>query len=189
MAVHYPIAADADAALSAPLGRAARERDARLMAGCDVVFARELTGPVYESRQAAEAGYAGRVDGPGLPAVPPDDRYCDLMEVALPSPLGGQAEPIFQAGSRWPKPTRELPTGWRLSVAYWRLADDVGTSPSGLPQARSARRGGNPQVLDAAALRALASQPLQAVKPQRALDIGLFEVRLPEAPDIIMPDE
>jgi hypothetical protein len=27
------------------------------------------------------------------------------------------------------------------------------------------------------------------VEPQRPLDIGLFEVRLPEAPDRVVPDE
>ena len=43
--------------------------------------------------------------------------------------------------------------------------------------------------LDAATLRALSRQPLQPVRPQQPLDIGLFEYRLPEAPHIIVPDE
>jgi hypothetical protein len=30
---------------------------------------------------------------------------------------------------------------------------------------------------------------MRAVQPQQPLDIGLFEFRLPEAPDIIVPDE
>ncbi len=192
MAVLYPIAADAAQALKAPNGRAARERDARQAAERDVAFVRELTGPVYESREAAEAAYAGRVDAPGSPQVAPDDRYCELMEVAEPGAgrrrKGDQAEPTYEEGRRWPTPSRMLKTGWRLQVAYWKLADPAAAS-SALPQARAARRGKAGEPLDAAALRALASQPFQAVRPQQALDIGLFEVRLPESPEIIVPDE
>ncbi len=190
MAVHYPIAASADEALHAPLGRAARESDARRAAGQGVMFTRELTGPLFDSREAAEAAHAGRIDVDGRPSVASEDRYCELMEVARPvrGRSGGQAEPIFQAGRRWPSPHSQIKTSWRLSVAYWRLAAQPAAGP-GLPQARAARRGQAAEALDAAALRALASQPLQAVKPQQALDIGLFEVRLPESPDIIVPDE
>jgi hypothetical protein len=43
--------------------------------------------------------------------------------------------------------------------------------------------------LDAQALRAIARAPLRPIRPQKALDIGLFEVRPPEAPHILMPDE
>ena len=39
------------------------------------------------------------------------------------------------------------------------------------------------------AKQAIAHQPLRPVKPQQPLDIGLFEVRLPESPDIVVPDE
>ena len=39
------------------------------------------------------------------------------------------------------------------------------------------------------ALHALSRQPLQPVKPQQPLDVGLFEYRLPEAPEIVIPDE
>jgi len=35
----------------------------------------------------------------------------------------------------------------------------------------------------------MARQPLRPVEPQRALDIGLFETRLPENPSIVVPDE
>ncbi len=192
MAVQYPIAPDSDAALKAPAGRAARERDARQTAGQDVAFVRELTGPLFETRQAAEQAYSGWIDADGGSTIGPEDRYCELMEVAEPAAgrirRGGQAEPVFEAGHRWPAPNRRIKTGWRLSVAYWRLVD-AAAAPASLPQARAARRGQAREALDAAALRALASQPLQAVKPQQALDIGLFEVRLPESPDIIVPDE
>ena len=190
MSVLFPIAADAQAALEAPRGRAARESDARLLIGAEVAFVRELTGPVYETRSAAEAAQAGRVDVEGQPAVQPEDRYCELVEtssapVAGRKSRGGQAEPVFEAGHRWPKPRRLLKTAWRLSVAYWRIVEHP--SPAMLPQARTARRSGD--SLDPRALQAMAEQPLKPVTPQRSLDIGLFEVRLPDAPHLIIPDE
>ena len=101
--------------------------------------------------------------------------------------LGDQAEPAFSDGRRWPKPRRLIKTVWRLTIGYWRPVDPA--SAPALPQARAVRRGGSDQELDPAALRAMARQPLQPVKPQQALDIGLFEVRLPDAPHIVMPDE
>ena len=190
MAVRYPVAASAEAALKSPQGRAARAREAAALSGRGVEFARELVGPEFETRDAAEAAYAGRIDAPGEGAVAPEDRYCDLVEVAARArgrlPQGGQAEPAFEAGRRWPRPKRTLRTVWRLSVGYWRPSTQA-AAPA-LPQARAARRG-KAEDLDAAALRAMAGQPLQPVKPQQPLDIGLFEVRLPEAPHIVVPDE
>ena len=189
MSVLYPIAATAEEALKGPKGRAVREREARALAGETVAFVRELTGPAFSTREAAEAANTGRVDAEGGPAVAPEDRYCELMEVAEPvggrAPRGGQAEPTLEAGRRWPAPKRMLKTVWRLSVGYWRIG---GAAAESLPQARAARRapdGG----LDAMALRAMVQQPMQAMKPQQPLDIGLFEVNPPEAPHINMPDE
>ena len=43
-AVHYPIAPNAEAAMSAPLGRAARQSEAGLAVGADVAFATEAVG-------------------------------------------------------------------------------------------------------------------------------------------------
>ena len=60
-AVLYPIAETAEAALGAPLGRAAREREARGVAGEEVVFVTEQTGPGFATLDAALAG----VSGPG----------------------------------------------------------------------------------------------------------------------------
>jgi hypothetical protein len=70
-------------------------------------------------------------------------------------------------------------------VSYWRIA--TAGRPIEAPQARRARRGKQP--LDPETLRAIAREPLRPVEPQQPLDIGLFEVRLPEAPHIVMPDE
>ena len=189
MSVRYPVAAGAEDALKAPFGRAARAREAAALAGQAVEFARELTGPAFETREAAEAAYAAHIDTAAA-ALPAEDRFCELVETAAhasgkPPPRGGQAEPAFEAGRRWPSPRRRLRTVWRLSVGYWRPAR-AGAEPA-LPQARAARRGAEPQ--DPAALRAMARQPLRPVKPQQPLDIGLFEVRPPEAPHIVMPDE
>ena len=176
MSVRYPIAASADEALKAPKGRAAREREAEALAGHEVVFAREFTGPLYATRAAAEQAFAGRVDQEGAPSVPPEDRFCELMEVVEAEPkasAGGQAEPTFEEGQRWPRPRRLLKTVWRLSVGYWKISDRA--SEPELPQAREARRLEEAQTLDAAQLRALAGQRLEPVKPQQPLDIGLFE--------------
>ena len=190
MSVLYPIAASADAALKAPLGRAARARDAGELIHGPVAFARDLTGPAFDTREAAAAAWAGRIDVEGAPAVAPEDRYCELMEIAAPgkAAAGGQAEPVYEAGHRWPKPKRLLKTAWRLSVSYWRTVDGEPVHPA-VQQARQARRREGAETLDAAALRAMASQPLAPVKPQQPLDIGLFEIRPPDAPHIIMPDE
>ena len=70
-------------------------------------------------------------------------------------------------------------------VSYWRIA--TAERPIETPQARKARRAR--QSLDPETLRAMARQPLRPTEPQQPLDIGLFEVRLPEAPHIVIPDE
>ena len=188
MSVRYPIARDAEAALKAPAGRAVREREAAVAAGEPVAFVRELTGPVFATRDAAEAAWAAVIDREGAALVAPEDRFCELMEVLAPEArAGGQAEPVFEAGSRWPKPRRRLDTQWRLQVSYWKIGGEE--ARAALPQARAARRSGVAQGMDAKALRALAHQPLQPMKPQQPLDIGLFEFSPPEAPHLTIPDE
>ena len=189
MSVRYPVAVNAEAALRAPNGRAVREREALALAsGLEVEFVRELVGPVFATREAGEAAWPEVIDRPGAPGVQPEDRFCELMEVLEPAARqGGQAEPVFTAGSRWPKPRRQLKTQWRLQVSYWKIVDPA--ARPALPQARAARRKPEAQDLDAKSLRAMASQPLQPFKPQQPLDIGLFEYALPEAPHLIIPDE
>ena len=200
MSVLYPIARDAEAALAAPLGRAARASDAREMTSGEVEFIRELTGPAFETAQAGLDAYVGLLDAEGRAAIAPEDRFCDLVEVLEPRAgraksqdrprlqAGGQAEPVFKAGHRWPQPKRLLKTVWRLSVSYWRTVE-AGRQAEIASQARAARRSAQAEALDPASLRAMAEQPLRPVKAQQPLDIGLFEVRLPDAPHIIMPDE
>ena len=73
-------------------------------------------------------------------------------------------------------------------MAYWR----IGGAPAAAieaPQARTARKQKDGPAPDGDTLEAMANQPLRPIKAQQPLDIGLFEVRLPEAPHIVVPDE
>ena len=182
MTILYPVAANAEQALARPLGRAARESEARRRAGQDVAFTTDPAGPAFPTREAALAAYAGRLE----PAEP-EDRFCQLVEQVAaeagrpPQPV----EPTYEDGHRWPKPAPPPKTVWRLTVSYWRIP--TAERPLEAPQARQARR--SKQPLEAETLRAIARTPLRPVKPQQPLDIGLFETRPPEAPHIVMPDE
>ena len=186
-AILYPVASNAELALSRPLGRAARESEARRRAGEAVAFATDLVGPAFTTREAALDAYSGRVDDERTGAAPDvEDRYCRLVEqVPDGTPRPKQIQPTYADGHRWPEPAKGTRTVWRLSVSYWR----VGTAdrPLEAPQARQARKAG--QDLDPDTLRAISRTPLRPTKPQQPLDIGLFEVRPPEAPHIVMPDE
>jgi hypothetical protein len=190
-AILYPLAANAELALSQPKARAAREREAAAAAGEAVVFTTDVVGPAFATREAALDAYAGRLEDERsgfTPAI--EDRWCKLVEHVVVEP--GRTAPLapvaptFQDGRRWPAPPQTPPrTAWRLLVSYWRIAS--AERPLEAPQARKARR--SSRELDAATLRAMARQPLRPVEPQRALDIGLFETRLPENPSIVVPDE
>jgi hypothetical protein len=192
-AVRYPIAANATAALAAPLGRAARASDAAVLAGGAVVFASEAAGPSFASREAALDAFAGRVDDerPGHTAsVQPEDRFCELRELAEQAPRrpgkSHPPSPIYRDGHRWAPPLPRPATVWRLSVSYWKLSDAASPILE-TPEAAARKRAALPH--DPQALRDRLGQPLRPVKPQQPLDVGLFEFRPPEAPHIIMPDE
>lgn len=176
-AIRYPIAADVETALSGPKGRAAREREAERLAGDAVTFVREFTGPAFKTEDEARAHWAGRLDDerPGSRVtIAPEDRFCDLKPIAHRSRV----------------PFTHPHTVWRLSVGYWRVGEAAPDAPQmRTSQARKARRQKTGDLPDADALEAMANQPLQPIKPQKALDIGLFEVRLPENPGIIVADE
>jgi hypothetical protein len=188
VSVLYPVADNAEQALAAPKGRAARVRDARRLAGGEVVFVTEKVGPDFATRDAALDANVGRLDDerPGrVVQVPPEDRYCAIVETAksrTPAPV----EPAFVEGRRWPIPARPPRTSFRLAVSYWRVGA-ADAKPA--PQARAIRRKSDAAGLDASQLRALAQTPLRPVKPQQPLDIGLFEAPAPEAPHILIPDE
>jgi hypothetical protein len=178
-AILYPVAANAELALSAPKGRAAREREAEALAREAVVFTTDPVGPAFATREAALAAYGARVEAAGA-----EDAYCRLavqLTGRPPKPL----EPAFEDGRRWPKPAEPPKTAWRLMVSYWRVAS--AERPLDAPQARKARRSRKPLAPET--VRAIARQPLRPVEPQQPLDIGLFETRLPENPAIVVPDE
>ena len=192
MSVLYPVAETAEAALTAPRGYCARERAARDLAGGAVVFATEAVGPAFATEEAARDAYAGRLDDerPGRRVqVAPEARWCVLRPVTAPSRRPARtAQPINRDGRRWPAPDPKRPAPlWRLSVSYWKIGTGAVEAPA--EAARKLRRQSGAEGLDATVLRALAQQPLRAVRPQQPLDIGLFETRPPEAPHIIMPDE
>lgn len=186
-AILYPVATNGELALSRPLGRSARESEARRRAGEAVVFATDVVGPAFATREAALDAYAGRVEDERTGATPEaQDRFCTLVEqVAEGSAAPRPVAPKMADGQRWPDPPRPPRTVWRLSVSYWRIA--TAERPLDAPQARAARKAG--QALDPDTLRAISRSPLRPIKPQQPLDIGLFEVRPPEAPHIVMPDE
>lgn len=186
-AILYPVAANAEQALSRPKGRAARESDARRRAGEAVVFASDPVGPAFATREAALDAYLGRVEDERTGATPEiEDRYCRLIEqVADGAKAPKPQAPTYADGHRWPTPARPPRTVWRLSVSYWRIG--TAERPLEAPQARAARR--SRQAVAPETLQAIAQTPLRATKPQQPLDIGLFEVRPPEAPHIVMPDE
>lgn len=141
----------------------------------------EDVGPAFDSAQAARDAYAELVE----------DGVARVREVVAKvkgrSPPMTPVKPVYAGGHRWPKPQSRPTTVWRLSVSYWRIVDPARFAE--LEQARRARKRVTGQTLGAEALRALAQQPLHPVKPQQPLDTGLFEYRLPEAPDTVIPDE
>ncbi|HEX4181583.1 MAG TPA: hypothetical protein VHY32_12400 [Caulobacteraceae bacterium] len=196
-AVRYPIAANAEAALSAPVGRAARRTDACLIAGADIGFATEAVGPGFATREEALKAYAGRLDderAESPASIAPEDRYCELRELSAgrpPRPGGSQPmRPVYRNGRRWPASLTPPRTIWRLSISYWRILPAAAESAFGPPSsAEPAGRKPAKTAMDAEALKARLSDPLRPVAPQQPLDIGLFEVRPPEAPHILMPDE
>jgi hypothetical protein len=189
-AILYPVANDPDAALAQAMGRAARQREAQDLAGEAVAFVTGPAGAASATRDAALDAFAGRVEDDRhgrARQVAPEDRFCRLAEVVAQARPPAPATPILRDGRRWPPPPAEGPkTVWRLQVSYWRPVSAAPVIQTA--QAREARRSQR-DPLDPQSLRAMARQPLRPFKPQQPLDIGLFEVRPPEAPHIVMPDE
>ena len=175
----YPVAPTAEAALHAPEGLAERREAAVRLADGPVVFASEAVGPAFRTREAAEEAYAARLSSP----------WCALRPVAEEGrPPAPPARPLTAGGRRWPEPTPAAVL-WRLEVSWWRSSPGDEAAGAPLPPARRARKHASGAELDGRALGRLAVQPLRAVRPQQPLDIGLFEVRPPEAPERLIADE
>jgi hypothetical protein len=175
MSIFYPVADTPEEAIHAPKGLAAREREACDLVGGAVRFTTEAVGPAFTSQDAALAAF------PGLAA----QAYASLRPVITTRP-NPPAKPINRDGRLWPEPRRAQAALWRFSIGYWRIEGGASAPDEA---ARKLRRGAEGETLDPQTLRALARQPLRPIKPQQPLDIGLFEVRPPDAPHILMPDE
>lgn len=195
MTILYPVAANVDAALTAAVGFAARERTALDLAGGEeVAFVTEAVGPAFESREAALDAYAGKLDDERPDkrfAVAPEARWCELRPVAADRVPRKKkpVQPSMKDGRRWPAPDAGVkPALWRLSVSYWRIGKGLPMGEA-LRSAREMRRDPSADGLQPKVLRQLADQPLRPFRPQQPLDIGLFERRLPENPEIVVPDE
>ena len=111
-AILYPVATNAEQALTRPKGRAARESEARRRAGEAVVFATDPVGPAFATREAALDAYKGRVEDERTGAMPEaEDRYCRLVEqVAEGAKAPRPVEPTYADGHRWPSAPRR-PSG------------------------------------------------------------------------------
>src|SRR5687768_14848254 len=96
-AILYPVATNAEQALSRPLGRCPREREAKRPAGAAVVFASAPVGPPFATREAALDAYKGRVEDERTGASPePQDKFCQLIEqVAEGARRPKPVEPIY----------------------------------------------------------------------------------------------
>ena len=185
-AIAYPIAETADAALHAPKGFAEREREAGVLAGGAVRFVAEAVGPAFAREEDVLAAFAGAPHAVG--------EWKTVRPIAAASAKPrAPLVPANKDGARWPAP-KPVKAGqssvlWRLSVNYWRIVGAKDAETLSLGPARRVRRDPSSGELDPRTVLALAHQPLRAADPQRPLDIGLFERRLPEAPHIIVSDE
>ena len=193
MTLHFPVAANPDAALQAPLGFAMREREAVQIAAAQnvsgevVSFVTDWAGPAWPTEEAARGAYADRLAGmpPGWWSILPVVAAGATGRARKQAPL----KPTFKDGRRWAAvaPEDRPQTAWRLSIRYWRVGVQSLSAPD--TAARKLRKDPTAAEMEARTLRLLAEQPLRAAGPQRALDIGPFEFRPPGAPPIIMPDE
>jgi hypothetical protein len=177
MSILYPIAATADEALRRPVGFAVRLRQAQSVAGSAVCFRVEGVGARFATREALAQTLDADAAHP----------WCSLQALAADGRApAAPAAPWLKDGRRWPQAPAAAPPVWRLVVSYWRLEGEETTPETA---ARRLRTDPSAADLDRRALEALGRQPLQPLRPQQPLDIGLFEIRPPDAPHIVMPDE
>lgn len=188
-AIAYPIAHNAlDIVLnwaSGTLPVAERERDACERSAKDVTFVRETLDPAFPSEAAAQAHYAQLLSEPFASLI------CTFERTRLP----GRAEATRRNGQRWSGTPHAPPAQWKLSLSYWKIglkraaSAKPASGPSIPVQARAVRKKALDVPLSAEEVQALAHAPLMAYRPQKALDIGLFEFVPPDNPGIIIADE
>jgi len=181
----FPIAKNAAEALSAlkagTTARAMREREAEAMAGARVAFVSESTGPVYERREDAVSAVGSVVDDPACTLVARMKTPAKTAKTPL--------QPVFRDGRRWPEVKAPSAAVWQMSVSYWKVLDEARrpAAVSGKPARALRRKGG--ETLSPEEVLGLADSPLLPLRPQKALDFGLFDFPLPENPAIIIADE
>jgi hypothetical protein len=101
-------------------------------------------------------------------------------------------QPVFAEGQRWPAKRVPVASVWQLSLSYWKIMTVAQAKAAGIPpigQARHLRKKATGRDLTPEEIAALSQGPLTAVRPQKALDFGLFDFPLPENPAIIIADE
>lgn len=184
----YPVAVDGHTALAqlrqGEGQRVAREKDAEKAAGQRVDFVTQSIGPLFASEDEASKAYASVLD---------DSRVCTLtcrIKSQFPAKRAS-AEPVLEAGVRWPKAPAPVDSVWQLSISYWKPAPASraakGEAPNG--QARRLRKTTKGQELTREQILALMDAPMTAARPQKALDFGLFDFIPPDNPDIVIADE
>lgn len=164
---------------------AERERSARDLCGKDVTFVRETLDPGFPDEAAARAHYERLLSAPFASLI------CMFERTRAPS----RAEARRLNGQRWDMANAATPVQWKLSLGYWKIGakrpapPPATTGPSIPLQARAARKKALDVPLTAEEVQALAHAPLMAYRPQKALDVGLFEFIPPDNPGIIIADE
>ena len=191
-AIAYPIAAHASDILKglSPIDLAAREREATEIAGARVIFVSETLDPGFATREEAQTHFT-RVC-PGLIEQAYAQIKCRMIK---PSKTAKRLEPSFETGRRWPQAKRPPDSQWQLTLSYWKpfpASAGAASDPDHINpalQARAMRKQELGLTLTPTELRALAHTPMIAYRPQKALDVGLFEYRPPDDPTILIPDE
>ena len=145
-------------------------------------FLSESVGPSFESEAALRSYYDAC--HPGLMAEPFVSAQCRFLKRQSQKPL----KPTYETGKRWPDAPSAPQSHWVLILTYWNIAEKTVVTPPPV-QARKLRKKADATALSADVVKSLTDQGLKPLMPQKALDIGLFEIRAPENPDLILPDE
>ncbi|MFT4090148.1 MAG: hypothetical protein QM645_05410 [Asticcacaulis sp.] len=184
-AIAHPVAHNALEVLQKQnLPRAVREREASDLSGKTVAFVNETIEPGFATEAEAQSVYqAVLAEGIGRLA-------CTFERTRKPPK---PAKPLMKDGKRWGEPVAMPDVRWKLVVSYWKIIPRARkAAPLSIEphlQARAVRKKALDVALTPEEVRAMAHAPLMAYRPQKALDHGLFEVELPENPEIIIPDE
>lgn len=185
----YPIGSSISEILTGYAARslslARRETEARTIAGKNVRLISQPTSSRFEDEASLITYY--EQCHPGLLLEGFARPQCRKDPAAKPSKP--PTITIEDPTRRW---TIRTPSSvyWCLSLTFWQVEAEAAPRPSPPSEpARRLRTSSRPRELSPDALKALTDQPLAPLHPQKALDIGLFEIRAPENQGLILPDE